>query len=157
MRHEDVAVGLVGDDGVGVAGGRDHLYRLGHLAVLADRADAHQVAAVGRAEQVAAGLVDVNVREALRERRGGELLQRAGLAVDGVGDHRKGLGAHRGIEEALVRADAHRHHHLPRVEARAGLQRAVELQRVHADVPVLGVRDVDESCRLRGACERHER
>ena len=82
VRHEHESVGLVGEDRVRVARGRDHLQRLAHLAVPADRVDAHQVAAVGRAEQEAAGLVDRDVRKALGERPAADRLQRAALAVD---------------------------------------------------------------------------
>ena len=69
VRHEDEAVGVVGEDGVRVARGRDHLLRLADAAVRADRIDADQVAAVGRAEQEASASCRQDVREALRERR----------------------------------------------------------------------------------------
>src|SRR6266850_7991964 len=156
VRHEDEAVAVVGADGVRVARGRDHLHRLADAPVGADRIDAHEVAAIGGAKQVAAGTVEMDVREALGERPGADELQRAGAAVDAVRVGGERLGADPGDEVALVRADAHRHHRLFGLEARAGLQRAVGLQRVHADVAVLGVRDVYVRHRQRRGAGRRQ-
>ena len=157
VRHEDVPVGLVDDDAVGIEGGGDHLPRIGHFPVLADGVDADLVAAIGRPEQVAPGLVHADGREAVGERRLRELLQRARLAIDRIGDHRVGLCADGSIEVTLVRANAHRHHHLACLNAISRPQRAVVLHRVHPDVTVLGIRHIDISCGVRACCGQDER
>ena len=145
MRHEHEAVRVVGADRVRVARRRDHLDRFADLAVLADRVYAHLVGAIGGAEQEAAGAVDRDVRITFRERTLADEFQRARGLVDGIGVGLERLGAHSGDEEALVRAYRHRHHDLCGRDARAWLQRTVRLQRVHPDLAVLGVGDVNES------------
>ncbi len=121
-----------------------HLHRLADATVGAYRIDGDHVAAVGRAEQETPAAVVKDVGEALGERPGTHERQCARRAVDAVGVRRERLRADRGDEKALVRAHGHRHHDLLGLVARAGLERAVGLQRVHADVAVFCVRDVDE-------------
>ena len=159
MRHEHEAVRVVDADRVRVARRRDHLDRLADLAVRADRVHAHLVRAIGRAEQKAAGAVDRDVGIALRERALADELQRARVLVDGVGVGLVRLRAHGRDEEALVRTHRHRHHDLCGVDARARLERAVRLQRVHPDIAVLGVGDVDERGGKRGRARhgQHDR
>ena len=130
--------------------------RLADLAVRADRIHAHLVGAIGRAEEKAAGAIDRDVGIALRERSGADEVERARVLVDAVAVGLERLGAHGGDEEALVRAYRHRHHELCRLEALSRLQRTVRLQRVHPDIAVLGVGDVDERSRESGRA-RHER
>src|SRR5213592_3567056 len=93
--------------------------------------------------------VERDVREAFRERAGADELERAVATIDAVRVGRERLGANPGNEEALVRADGHRHHELFGREVRPGLERPVGLQGVRPDIAVLGVRDVHES-RSRG-------
>src|SRR5258708_16377024 len=99
----------------------------------------------------------MDVREAFRERAGADELEGSCATVDGVGVRRKWFGTDGGDQVALVAADRHRHHRLFRLEALAGLQRAVARERVDADIAVFGVRYVNESRGHRAASEDTER
>ena len=144
MRHEHVAVRVVGADRVRVARGWDHLDRLADLAVFADRVHADLMRAIRRAEQEAAGAVDRDVGITFSQRALADELQRAALLVDRIRVGLIRLRAHRRDQKALIGAHCHRHDHLRGFDAVARLQRAVSLQRVHPDRAVVGVRDIDE-------------
>src|SRR6516164_8486347 len=116
---------------------------------------AHEVCAVRRAEKKAAATIKRDVREAFGERPRADELERAGTWIDAVAERLVRLGAHRGDEKALVRAYGHWHDDLFRLEARSRVQRTVRLQRMHPDIAVLGVGDVDECGRERGDTRDH--
>jgi len=143
---------------VGVAAHRDQLQGLRQNApVAADRVDAHQVRAIGGAEEEAPFRSSemygkLSARGAVD--RGFSAPEPGSIEID---VHRIRLGARGRVEQTPVRAHRHRHHHFRRLRAREGLERPIGLHAVHADLAVLGVRDVDEcSARARGACQcRH--
>src|SRR5579872_5376521 len=127
-----------------IARGRYHLERLADPAVRPDWIHPHLISAVGSAEEKAAAAIKRDVRIALRERSGTDRIEYARALVDAVSVRLVRFGAHARDEEALVRAHRHRHHELCRLEVLSYLQRAVGLQRIHPDIAVLGVADVDE-------------
>src|SRR5262249_14334510 len=138
-----------------IARRRDHLQRLPNPSIHSDRIHAQEVCAVRRAEEKAAATIKRDVREAFGERRRADELERAGTWIDAVAERLVRLGAHRGDEKALVRAYGHWHDDLFRLEARSRVQRTVRLQRIHPDIAVLGVGDVDECGRERGDTRDH--
>src|SRR5262249_31436829 len=116
---------------------------------------AQEICAVRRAEEKAAPTIKRDVREAFGERPRADELERAGTWIDAVAVCLVRLGAHRGNEKALVRAYGHWHDELFRLEPRSRLQPTVRLQRIHPDIAVLGVGDVDECGRERGDARDH--
>ncbi len=144
--HVDEPVGAVGQDGVRVPPGRDHLDRLGlDEPAGGDRAYGDLVAAVGSREQEAARGVHRDVGHAVGKRRGRLLRQCAGVMIDRIGEDAERLRARDGIQQLLVGAHRHRHHQLGRLGLADWRERAARLVHdVGVDVAVLVVRHVDE-------------
>src|SRR5437773_11374524 len=68
VRHEDETVRVVGADRVRVPRGGNRLQWRTDTSIGADRIDAHEMGAVGGAEQEASRPVEDDVRETFRER-----------------------------------------------------------------------------------------
>ena len=157
MRHENEAIRPIAVNRVGVARGRDHLQRLADAPVRTDRIDAHQVRAVRSAEKPSPGAVERDIGKALGERSGAHELQRAARAMDAVSVDEIRLAAHCRQQPPVVAADRHRHDELVGLEARPGLQRAVGLQPVHANVAFFGGGHVDVGHGDRARAKERER
>src|SRR5262249_8285767 len=142
-------------DRMRIARRRDHLQRLHNPSIHSDRIHAHEVCAVRRAEEKATAAIKRDVREALGERPRANELKRAGTWINAVAVRLVRFGARRGDEKPLVRAHGHWHDELFRLEARSRVQRTVRLQRIHPDIAVLGVGDVNECGGERGDTRDH--
>src|SRR5215470_6198880 len=102
--------------------GRYGLQWLVDPSVRTDRAHAHEVCAVRRAEEKATAAIERNEWEAFRERPCADEFERTRARIDAVAVRLVWLGAHCSYEEALVRAHRHRHDELFCLKARSWLQ-----------------------------------
>lgn len=141
-RHQHQLVGRIDVRRVRRGQAVDLLNRRRHHAVVADRADAGAVAAVGGGEQVTPLQIGGDMGRAARQRRHAGLLQRA-VRLDAVADDAE-RRTHADVQVGLVRMKGHRLHLARHVNGLQQRQRAGVVQLPNVDLLALRAGDIND-------------